>query len=116
MTGPDSGNAQHERLAVALLRKTESVLGLGHLPAAAVHEPVFEPGHATLGQHPLASLDIITVMVAVQEEIGVALFDTADLAEAGSLAGVAALAASKADRLAVERFCAAWENAGEFLP
>lgn len=109
-------DALTRRLAVALLRKIEAVLGLGHLPATAVDEPVFAGAQATLGGRPLTSLDVITALVAVQEEIGVALLDRVDLAEAGTLMRLAALAASKADNQAIERFCASWATAGEFTP
>ena len=109
-------DAPIRRLAVALLRKIEAVLGLGHLPATAVDEPVFEGAEATLGGRPMTSLDVITALVAVQEELGVALLDRVDLAEAGTLMRLAALAASKADKQAIERFCASWATAGEFTP
>lgn len=107
-------DAAMHRLAVALLRKIEAVLGLGRLPETAVDEPVFERDEATLGGRPLTSLDVIEVLVAVQEEIGVSLLDRVDLAEAGTIARLAALAASKADQQAIERFCARWAAAGEF--
>jgi hypothetical protein len=109
-------DAPIRRLAVALLRKIEAVLGLGHLPATAVDEPVFEGTEATLGGRPMTSLDVITALVAVQEELGVTLLDRVDLAEAGTLMRLAALAASKADKQAIERFCASWATAGEFTP
>jgi hypothetical protein len=109
-------NAPVDRLAVALLRKIEAVLGLGRLPATAVDEPVFEDAEATLSGRPLTSLEVITVLVAVQEEIGVSLLDRVDLAEAGTLRRLAALAATKADKQAIERFCTRWATAGEFTP
>jgi hypothetical protein len=109
-------DAPTRRLAVALLRKIEAVLGLGHLPATAVDEPVFEGAQATLGGRPLTSLDMITALVAVQEDIGVSLLDRVDLTEAGTLMRLAGLAASKADSQAIERFCASWATAGDFTP
>lgn len=109
-----AADAPTRRLAVALLRKIEAVLGLGHLPARTVDEPVFEDAQFTLGGRPLTSIDVITALVAVQEEIGVSLLDRVDLAEAGTLMRLAALAASKADKRAIERFCATWATAGEF--
>lgn len=111
-----ASDAPVDRLAVALLRKIEAVLGLGRLPATAVDELVFEGTEATLGGRPLTSLDVITVLAAVQEEIGVSLLDKVDLAEAGTLRRLAALAASKADQQAIERFCTRWATAGEFTP
>lgn len=108
-----AGDAPLRRLAVALLRKIEAVLGLGHLPATAVDEQVFEGLQATLGGRPLTSLDVITALAAVQEEIGVWLLDEVDLAEAGTLMRLASLAASKADQQAIERFCATWATAGD---
>ena len=70
-----ASDAPVDRLAVALLRKIEAVLGLGHLPATAVDELVFEGAEAALGGRPLTSIDVITVLVAVQEEIGVSLLN-----------------------------------------
>jgi hypothetical protein len=115
VTAPVDG-AQIRLLAVALLRKIEAVLGLGHLPATAVDEPVFQGGQAVLGRRPLTSLDVITALVALQEELGVTLLDKVDLAEARTLMRLASLAASKADRQAIERFCATWATAGDFPP
>jgi hypothetical protein len=109
-------DAQVRLLAVALLRKIEAVLGLGHLPASTVDEPVFQGGQAVLGRRPLTSLDVITALVAVEEEIGVTLLDKVDLAEARTLVRLATLTASKADRQAIERFCAIWATAGDFPP
>jgi hypothetical protein len=111
-----AGDASVRRLAVALLRKIEAVLGLGHFPVTTVDELVFDGLQATLGGRPLTSLDVITALVAVQEEIGVSLFDKVDLAEAGTLMRLASLAASKADQQAIERFCATWATAGDFTP
>jgi hypothetical protein len=106
--------AQMRLLAVALLRKIEAVLGLGHLPASTVDEPVFQGDQVVLGRRPLTSIDVIMALVAVQEEIGVTLLDKVDFAEARTLTGLATLAASKADRQAIERFCATWATAGDF--
>ena len=55
-----AADAPTRRLAVALLRKIEAVLGLGHLPARTVDEPVFEDAQFTLGGRPLTSIDVIT--------------------------------------------------------
>ena len=109
-------DAAVRRLAVALLRKIEAVLGLGHLPASAVDEPAFDGTQATLGGRLLTSVDMITAMLVVQDEIGVALLDRVDLAEAGTLMRLAALAASKADKQAIERFCGSWATTGDFTP
>jgi len=113
---PSADDAQVRLLAVALLRKIEAVLGLGHLPASTVDEPVFQGDQAILGSRPLTSLDVIMAMVAVQEEIGVTLLDKVDLAEAGTLVRLATLAASKANGPAIERFCATWATVGDFPP
>lgn len=116
MSTPQPAAPDERRIAVALLRRIESVLGLSHLPADVVSEPMQRDGATVIGPHVLDSLDVIEALVAVQQDIGVSLLDRVDLAEAGSLLGLARLASAKADPAALHRFCAAWSTYGDYLP
>ena len=101
-----------ERLAVALLRRSEAVLQLPYSDPNVIRRPLFDGGRPMLASRPIDSLDLIEVMVAIDDDLGVLVLDRVELRGAGTLAGLAELIRARADPLAVERFCAQWAEVG----
>jgi hypothetical protein len=103
------------RLAVALLRRIEAALRLPRHPDNTVELALF--GAAADPAAPvLDSLDVIEAMVVVQDDLGVRLLDPVDLAGAVTLLGLAVLARERANRSALDAFCARWATAGDYRP
>jgi hypothetical protein len=118
-TGPAADQPGHDpelrRLAVALLRRIEAALRLPRHPDSTVELALFgaaaDPAAPTLD-----SLDVIEAMVVVQDDLGVRLLDPVDLAAAVTLLGLAVLARERANRGALDAFCARWATAGDYPP
>jgi predicted short-subunit dehydrogenase-like oxidoreductase (DUF2520 family) len=107
-------NELQAHLAVALLRRAEAVLRLPYNPPDVAQRPLFVGRGSFLGAHAIDSLDLIELIVAIEEDVGALMLDRVELTRARSLAGIAELVLERADRQAVERFCAAWAAVGVY--
>lgn len=93
------------QLALELLQRITSQLGVGVLEPTMIDAPTFGPDRYQIGPHPLSSIEMIEFLVVLEKELGMRLVSPQTVAGVSTIRDLAAIINAHADHLAVVRFC-----------